>query len=152
MNITETVVIERDVDAVYGAFADLVGWTSVLPDVLDVQLLYDDGYNQEFTMTVDRAAGPETIRGIRYCRPPTELELFQPQPPPLLRSMQGLWRFDGVPGGPTTVVATRSFELPWSGDGEPSRAHETAFAAKLSAVLRTNLDLFKDALEGDGTD
>ena len=154
MEITQSVLIESDVASVYRAFADLTRWKGILDDVLDATVLYDDGYHQEFTMTVARPAGPETVRGIRYCRPHRELELFQPQPPPGLRAMRGTWTFSQEDGGRRTrVVATRSFELApdGRGDGSTLAGDEQAFARKLSDILSTNLHLFKKALEGNGS-
>src|SRR3954449_7351086 len=108
--ITETVVVRRPVEEVYDAFADLTRWPEILPDTVGVEVLYFDGYNQEFTMTVARPAGPETVRGVRYCRPPFELELVQTVPPPAFTRMRGRWRFR-PDGDATVVVAARSFEL-----------------------------------------
>ena len=69
---SSSVVIERPVEDVYDAFADLSRWPSILPDTVGVEVLCHEGYNQEFTMTVARPAGLETVRGVRYCRPPYE--------------------------------------------------------------------------------
>lgn len=142
-NITETVTIKTSAAEVYKAFADLWRWKDILPDVLEVEVLYFDGYHQEFTMTVERPSGPETVQGIRYCRPYRELEMVQTTPPPGLSRMCGTWSFredDGV----TTVTATRNFRLASS---EPGSAAEREFGERLAATLRNNLRLFKEALE-----
>lgn len=148
MNIIEVVEIDHTIDRVYTTFADLPRWCEILPDVLGIEILYFDGYNQEFTMTVERPAGPETVRGIRYCRPPHELEIFQPVPPPGLQSMSGRWVFAEGPHG-TTVTATRKFQLK---PGDPrSEEAEQQFGQRLQLLLRNNLLLFKKAIEHDGS-
>lgn len=145
MIVTQSVHIRRPVAEVYDAFADLNRWVDVLPDTLGVEVLYFDGYNQEFTMTVRRPNGPETVRGVRYCRPPTELELVQTIPPPGLRRMKGRWTFTEDATG-TTVSATRDFSVIGDESTEP------AFAEKLSILLLTNLNCFKKTLEDRGED
>jgi hypothetical protein len=144
--IAERLGFDCPVVRVYGAFADLAGWPAVLPDTLDVEVLYSDGYNEEFTMTVERPGGPETVRGVRYCRPPHELELFQTTPPPGFARMRGRWEFAPDPAtGGSVVVATRDFEL-----APGAASDERAVAGMLSQVLRRNLELFREAVELDG--
>jgi ribosome-associated toxin RatA of RatAB toxin-antitoxin module len=145
VQISQSVVVEAPIEDVYGTFADLDRWVDVLPDCLAVEVLYADGYQQEFTMTVDRPAGPETVRGVRYCRAPRELELVQTTPPPKLGRMCGRWRFSERDGR-TTVVAQRDFEL------LDAEASEEAFAAGLGRTLRHNLELFREAIEHDRRD
>lgn len=149
VQVTETVVIARPVDEVYQAFADLARWPVVLPDVVGVEVGYDDGYNQEFTMTVERPAGNETVRGFRYRRAPRELELCQTTPPPGLSRMVGRWTFT-EDGAGTTVTAGRGFTLA-GGDEATAAERSEAFAVSLGGYLRTNLRLFKEALEHDDT-
>lgn len=143
VNITETVTVKTPVAKVYEAFADLRRWKEILPDVVEVDVLYFDGYHQEFTMTVERHGGTETVRGIRYCRPHAELEMVQTTPPPGLSRMCGKWAFHEV-DGTTTVTATRAFRL---AANEAGSADQHQFGEQLAATLRTNLSLFKDALE-----
>ncbi|MBZ4417202.1 SRPBCC family protein [Myxococcus sp. RHSTA-1-4] len=139
--LEESIRIQGDVRRVYGAFADLAGWKAILPDVLDVQVLYDDGRHQEFLMTVSRPAGPETVRGIRFCEPPHRIALFQPQPPPGFQRMVGVWTFDEEPGA-TRVKAERWFE-----PSDPATSRE-ALASRLRGHLKANLELFRKTLEG----
>lgn len=146
MGISEQTVVDAPVDTVYGVYADLDRWLEVLPDVVGVEVHYMDGYNQEFSMTVERPGGLETVRGVRYCRPPYELELVQTTPPPGLSRMTGLWTFTEE-GGRTTVTASREFALLGrAGGGQDA---EAAFAGKLRGFLRANLELFRKAAERD---
>lgn len=138
--VSESTLINRTIDNVYKAFADLEGWKSVLPDVLDVRVLYDDGAHQEFLMTVERPGGPETVRGVRFCKEPYKIAMFQPTPPPGFRRMVGVWTFAEDDARRTRVTATRWFDL------APGR-DEAHVAGKLRGYLRTNLELFRKSLE-----
>jgi hypothetical protein len=139
-DISEIIVIGAPVDEVFEGFADLDHWRCALPDVLATNVAYDDGYNQEFTMTVDRPTGPETVRGFRYTRRPGEIEVWQTTPPPGLAALRGVWSFRPVGPG-TEVRARRTFTV-----ADPG-ADTAAVAAKLRATLRTNLGHFKASLE-----
>lgn len=141
MNIIQTVTVKAPAAEVYAAFADLSRWNEILPDVLDVKVLYFDGYHQEFTMTVERPDGPETIRGVRYCRPHRELELVQTTPPPGFARMRGTWTFREADGA-TEVTATRDFRL---ADGHPLPEQEVG--DRLTLILKDNLNLFRTAVE-----
>lgn len=137
--IQEQIQIEAPLPRVYDVFAALSHWKAALPDVLGIEVLYDDGRHQEFLMTVERPAGPETIRGIRYLDQPDCIELFQPVPPPGFRRMCGSWHFKQV-GASTEVRATRVFDLE-----DPGAT--AVVSAKLRQFLSTNLGLFKSYIE-----
>jgi hypothetical protein len=130
--------IDAPLPRVYEAFAGLSHWQAALPDVLGVEVLYDDGRLQEFLMTVERPNGAETIRGVRFLEPDS-IELFQPVPPPGFTRMCGAWHFRDA-GGSTEVTATRTFEV-------KDAAATAAVADKLRGFLRTNLALFKSYVE-----
>lgn len=142
--LTESITIDRPLSLVYAAFRDLSYWCKVLPDVLSVETLYDDGEHQEFLMTVERPSGPETVRGARFCVHDAEIELVQPQPPPAFSRMVGRWSFEPDGRGATRVTARRWFAL--KSDANPA-AHEKT-ARMLSGYLRTNLERFAAALQG----
>jgi hypothetical protein len=138
MNVVEEVKVDVPPGELYALYCDLERWPEVLEDVQSVDVLYADGYQQEFTMTVTRPGGPETVRGVRYCRG-RELELCQFTTPPTLSRMRGRWTFDGPAEGPTTLRAEREFVLrDPDADGE-------RFAEVLRAFLRHNLDAFGKA-------
>jgi ribosome-associated toxin RatA of RatAB toxin-antitoxin module len=142
--LSVSTLIEAPVEEVYDAFADLTRWPEILPDTVSVSVSYFDGYNQEFSMTVERPGGLETIRGVRYCRAPYELELVQMVPPPGFARMGGRWRFAPCDGG-TRVEATRLFEVQGR-DGLPA----DEVAVHLARILAHNLKLFREAVESDG--
>lgn len=139
MIIQESVSIKAPLDVVYNSFEDLRVWKKILPDVIDVNMIYEDSYHQEFTMTVDRPTGPETVRAIRYCNRSNTIELFQPVPPPLFNRMSGEWVFE-QDGENITVTATRNWE-----PKEKDKAD--SIAKKLTEILSTNLNLFKTEIE-----
>lgn len=147
MEIRETIVIDAPVERAYDAFADLDRWPVILPDTVAVEVSYFDGYNQEFSMTVERPGGIETVHGIRYCRAPYQLELVQTTPPPVMSRMSGVWDFTPDGDGATHVSATRRFNLKAPADGGPPISEEQ-FAEQLAEILRTNLERFKEAVEG----
>ena len=146
MQISETITIDAPIERTYAAFADLDRWPEILPDTVAVDVTYFDGYNQEFSMTVERPAGEETVRGFRYCRAPYELELVQTTPPPIMTRMSGLWTFAELAEGGTEVNATRRFNLKTPEQGGPAVTEEQ-FSTTLGTILRTNLELFKAAVE-----
>lgn len=148
MNVAESITIDAPRERTFDTFADLTQWPRVLPDTVGVDVLYTDGYNQEFTMTVERPGGQETVHGFRYLRRPAQLELVQTTPPPALSRMNGVWEFADGPNGSTVVTATRSFELKAAAEGGPEVGAEE-FARTLKGLLRTNLELFKEAIEDD---
>ncbi|WP_432946251.1 SRPBCC family protein [Kribbella sp. CA-253562] len=138
MNVVEELTVDVPPGELYALYCDLERWPEVLDDVQSVEVLYADGYQQEFTMTVSRPGGPETVRGVRYCRG-RALELCQFTTPPALSRMRGVWTFDGPPQGPTTVRAEREFVL-----RDPD-ADEDRFAGVLRGFLRHNLESFGEA-------
>jgi hypothetical protein len=139
--IAGRVRVDGPIEVVYEAFEDVARWPWILPDTLDVAVHYFDGYNQEFSLTVAQPDGLETVRGVRYCRPPHDLELVHTIPPPGFSRLSGHWRFATV-GDATEVLATRSFDL------ASADAHETARAAeRLRRGLTADLERFRVAVE-----
>jgi hypothetical protein len=96
-------------------------------------------------MTVARPAGPETVRGIRFCEQDRRIAMFQPEPPPGFRRMIGVWTFTEETGR-TRVTAERWFELLPGRGLSVEEAHRVT-AEKLRGYLRTNLGLFRASLE-----
>ncbi len=89
-------IIERDTEAVYQALFYLEGWSKLLPHVKAVNVLYDDGRYQEFTMTVtsETDAGTLKVRSVRLCdQVNRQIGFFQPEPPPFLKHHAGGWKF-----------------------------------------------------------
>ncbi len=110
MQITKELLIDSSLEKVYGAYADISSWKKVLSEVVDVNINYDDGIHQEFDMTVQRGDAQETVHSIRFCYPCSAIEIFQTTPPPLFKSMSGVWKFITQSKG-VLVQATRNFEI-----------------------------------------
>lgn len=110
MQIIKEIVIDAPVEQVYGTYVDIQGWKKVLNDVVDVHVNYDDGIHQEFDMTVQRGNTQETVHSVRFCYPCHAIEIFQTKPPPLFKSMSGVWKF--IPQNKGVLIqATREFEI-----------------------------------------
>lgn len=139
--IESTIEIKSDLHSVYNAFYDLHGWKSILNDVTDVDVQYEDGNHQVFTMTVDRPGGEETVRGIRTGKHLEVITLCQTTPPPGFRKMHGHWYFEGEPGH-VTVRAVRDIEL-------IDPASNEAVKEKVQEYLERNLGRFKEYLENE---
>lgn len=146
--ISTSIFIDRNINTVYDTFYDLSHWLRVLPDIIGVDMFYDDSRHQEFSMTVERPNGMETIRGIRFCERNSHLHLFQPQPPPGFSMMSGTWRFD-VLGQGTIVKVYRNFKLSCSAtDADQLTVAKTNnMKLMLLGYLDKNLSLFKLDLE-----
>lgn len=96
---------------IYTLLADAANWSSLLPHCQAVDMLYDDGSNQEFIMEVGTAYGNERIRSIRRCRQDVlTIEYFQPEPPSVMSRHSGRWKLNSVPGG-TEVFAHHEFQI-----------------------------------------
>ncbi|MBO3459175.1 SRPBCC family protein [Aetokthonos hydrillicola Thurmond2011] len=148
--ITKSIIIQNNINIVFKAFANLDNWQSLLDDVLNVEMLYDDGYHQEFLMTMSRPRGVETIRGFCFFSPNSRIEIFQPKPPSGFKTMTDIWTFEESKEG-TRVTVERRFELAASSSNtvEPDRSNAAYEEArlKLSAYLSKDLNVFKSNLE-----
>lgn len=104
--------IKQDVLSVYNLFSDIKKWKKILPHCKDIDIIYDDGINQEFTMHVVSDSGEsETFRSIRKCDyQQLNISYFQPNPPSFLKLHTGDWQFK-VEADKTFVVAKHFFEL-----------------------------------------
>ncbi|MBW3112516.1 SRPBCC family protein [Bacillus sp. MCCB 382] len=147
MIIQQTIIINAPIEEVYGAYADIHKWKKVLPDVLEINEIEDDGVYQEFLMTVSRPTGPETVHSKRICKKYESIELTQPIPPPGVKSMVGEWKFINK-GSTTEVTATRTVELVNENmTDEELHLAEIRFTKNLKRFLNQNLTCFKNYLE-----
>ncbi len=149
MRVQEQIRIRSDLFSVYDAFADIEMWKETLPDVIAVTVLYDDGYHQEFEMTVARPGGPETVRAVRYCVKNKIIDVFQPVPPPLFERMSGTWHFMKCKNE-IIVTALRDFfpkEFAEKKGIEQYREKLKIIKKQLKQLLKHNLILFKERLE-----
>ncbi|MFO0574276.1 MAG: aromatase/cyclase [Polyangia bacterium] len=97
-------------EAVYELLARAEGWPALLPHCGAIEVLYDDGRNQEFIMTVHVGNRLERIRSIRRLMPRRHVSYFQPAPPPVLKAHTGAWIVEPTEGG-TRVTSQHEIVL-----------------------------------------
>ncbi len=95
----EQLVIAARPEAIFELLKRADEWPRLLPHCHSVEMVYDDGHNQEFIMTVSTQAGQERIRTVRHCNPSSCVSYFQSEPPPLIRIHTGEWLLEPVSGG-----------------------------------------------------
>ena len=108
------VIIERSTEVVYQAMVDMENWPKLLPHIKAVNVLYNDGRYQEFTMTVDSEteAGDLTVRSVRLCdQLNLQIDLFQAEPPPFLKHHAGGWKFIPLNATKCEVVLFHTWNL-----------------------------------------
>lgn len=123
-------------------FWDVRAWHEIWSGVDSIDIIYDDGVHQEFTMTVYRGGVKETVRTVRYRRPDGDIEFFTPQCPPGMSQHSGSWTFTDVPGRPDEcdIAAIREYTLR-RGDESLDRYeqhcinYQTSFTGRLHAIL-----------------
>jgi hypothetical protein len=118
-----------------GHFWSLESLRASWPSITGLFVLYDDGSRQEVRMTVVRDGVTEAIRIIRFRRG-TDIELFTPEPPPMMTWHRGAWRFRAIEAG-CVITAEREYELRRreGESGAALRDRERAFQAALEARL-----------------
>lgn len=80
-------------------------WPSLLQHCTGMEVLYDDGINQEFMMTVEVGDTVEKIRSIRN-RSPRAITYFQPTPPDPLLEHRGRWTWNDSGSGPGIEIVS----------------------------------------------
>jgi len=135
-------------DVIHTLLADASGWPWLLPHCRDVEVHYDDGQYQEFTMVVDVKGDQERIRSIRTLSTDA-IDYFQPTPPPALLEHRGRWTLTEVPGG-VEVVSWHGVQLNpdfWT-ESDPETARKTVADAINTNSLGT-LQAIIDVLGGE---
>ena len=84
-------------------------WKFILPHCTDIEMLYDDGENQEFIMTVEVGGSTERIRSVRTIEKDT-IRYFQTSPPFPLSEHRGVWEVSEE-NGLTTLRSIHSITL-----------------------------------------
>ena len=147
MMIEKRINIQASITSVYEAFYNFSHWQKALSDIVSVDVHYDDGKHQEFTMVVKRPEGNETVKGFRFCESNKRIELFQTTPPPLFHKMTGIWDFFAN-GKEVTVMATRDFTI----NNNATDASNETISVNLGNFLQANLNSFKKYIEADNAD
>jgi aromatase len=103
--------IAGTMESVYGLLRRAWEWPQLLPHCRAVDVLYDDGQDQELVMTIDVSGREERVRSIRRCTPMSSIAYFEPEPPPALQRHAGEWLLEPSPRGGVRLVARHSVEL-----------------------------------------
>ncbi|MCA2711299.1 MAG: hypothetical protein IM473_14620 [Microcystis sp. M015S2] len=107
-------IINCDDRAAYQALFKLEDWTKFLPHIQAINVLYDDGRYQEFTMTVvsEKDAGTLTVRSVRLCDGDKgTISFFQPEPPKFLTHHAGGWQFIPIDDQTCQVITFHNWNL-----------------------------------------
>lgn len=84
--------INATAENVFNTLYNAKEWPKLLPHCKKITMLYEDGRNQEFEMTVIGAQDKiEVMRSIRHGHAPNFIEYFQPSLPPALSRHEGKW-------------------------------------------------------------
>ncbi|MEH0020311.1 MAG: SRPBCC family protein [Desulfobacter sp.] len=110
LDFSEEMTMDHPPEAIYTLLQDAEKWPDLLPHCTGVEIIYDDGSNQEFIMEVDAGGTPEKIRTIRKCAKNSSVRYFQPFPPPVLSRHTGSWVLTPGREG-TRVVSDHSVTL-----------------------------------------
>lgn len=146
--ITNSILIHQNISILYTAFANLSNWQGFLDGILNVQILYNDGYHQEFLMTINRPPEVQKVRGFCFCSPNSRIEIFQVEPPSGFQKIADIFTFEEWNEG-TKVTVERDFQLTTSASTEPNLVDSAYEEARLmlSSYLIKDLTLLKANLE-----
>jgi hypothetical protein len=111
------------------------GWSAIT----GFEILHESPAHQEARMTVRRDGCTERIRTIRMRRG-RDIEMFTPEPPPMMSWHRGAWRFRPIEAG-CLIAAEREYDL-WRLAGETELAlleremvFQAAFEERLGRIL-----------------
>lgn len=114
---SDTVVLPTSVSKFTDALWRLEHWEELLPHIQKIDVLYDDGVNQEFYMTVNTDGNPVKVRSIRRLRENT-IEFFQPTPPKYLKHHGGCWILKQLEDGTTEGTLVHNWNISEEGAKE----------------------------------
>lgn len=107
----ESILISLPANKVYEHLQNITRWPERLPHCNKVDVIYDDGIDQEFYMEVDVNGKNEKIRSIRHCEVPYLITYFQPNPPPILKKHRGSWRIQSIEPDKTLLTSYHFIEI-----------------------------------------
>ena len=140
-SLVEDIVIHAPWSAVYERLHRVAAWPLLLPHVVSIDVIYDDGRYQEFNMTVRSADDSRLrVRSIRRCGD-RDIRFFQPEPPPYLASHGGGWTFEPIGDAQCAVTTWHQWVLSdAAGAAFPDTGDDTT-AARITRVLREHARL-----------
>ena len=109
------------------------------PHILAFDVHYEDDAHQEVSMTVDRDGAIERIRVVRFRRG-SDIEFFNPVPPPAMTYHVGLWRVTPLGDARSHVRIERAYDLQRRVESDIAfdqrqHAYRAEFRARLEAIL-----------------
>lgn len=143
-------IIERDPKTVYQALFELENWPKLLPHVQTLNVLYDDGRYQEFTMTVtsETDTGTLKVRSVRLCdRINLQIKFFQPEPPAFLQHHAGGWKFIQLGENRCEVLTFHSWNLNHEAAARIFQKYEERVSNLLLGHAKFALENWKRILE-----
>jgi len=104
--------INAPLDEVRGALWRIKDWAQFWAPLHKVEIFYDDGVHQDFTMFLEWQAVDTHVRTVRFLDAKGNISFFSPTPPLLMSVHQGVWELSSDQGY-TELAAVRYFELPY---------------------------------------
>lgn len=133
----DSVVIEQDINTVFGYIANYEKWPEVLDHVAKIETDYNDHKFQSFKMHIDELGSNERyfVQSWRYVnKERLIIDFSQPLPPKHFLIHQGGWRFKSIAPNKTELISYHGFSLKEGAD------IETAFILirkHIQAALKT---------------
>jgi len=110
MMIYEKKIVKCSQKEVANLFWDIHSWSKIWNPIEQIEMIYDDGFNQEFIMRVWRDKLCETVRVVRF-KIENSIFFFTPISPPMMKTHAGSWKFTALSKDLTCIEAHRSYEL-----------------------------------------
>ncbi|WP_180552058.1 hypothetical protein P3U69_12520 (plasmid) [Staphylococcus haemolyticus] len=109
----DSIKINTPIETMIRSIWDLDCWEEKLEHIKNIEILYDDGYNQEFLMGVktENNSNIVNVRSIRRKNDDNSIEFFQPEPPEYLLHHAGLWSFSPINKDSVEVFLEHNWNL-----------------------------------------
>ncbi|PTU86835.1 hypothetical protein BUZ62_06680 [Staphylococcus pasteuri] len=109
----DSIQINTSAEKMINSIWNLDEWEEKLEHIKKIEILYDDGYNQEFLMGVKTENNSETVnvRSIRRKNNDNSIEFFQPEPPVYLLHHAGKWSFTPIDNNTVEVLLEHNWNL-----------------------------------------
>lgn len=138
--------IPAKIGTVKQLFWNIKAWDKIWEKVYSVDVNFDNGTLQDFSMTVERDGEVEHIRTIQEKDLSGNILLYSAVPPAKLQIHHGAWRFIDL-GETTGVVCRRVFKMSKEYQSE-FEAYKEEFQKRLNSILNA----FKDYYLNGGED
>jgi hypothetical protein len=91
---------------------EIKNWTQFWSPLHQVNIHYDDGRHQDFSMFLEWQERHTQIRTVRFLDHQGNISFFSPIPPPPMTVHQGFWQLSAENHRETELTAIRWFKLP----------------------------------------